>query len=121
MRKFIVISIPIVTLIFFILIMLSNNFLTKPLGKEESISQEIEKVIEEVKNERWEEASIETDRLKDTWMRVVKRIQFSSERDEINSLNVNIARLRGAIMVKDKASALMELYEAYEHWNDLGK
>lgn len=48
------------------------------------------------------------------------RVQFSSERGEINELTTSIARLKGAIMAKDKPGALMELYEAYSHWNDLG-
>lgn len=121
MRKFMVIAIPIVTLVFFILIMLSDNFLKKPLGKNDNIPQAIEGIIEDINDERWEEASKKTEELNNIWKRVVRRVQFSSERDEINSFSMNIARLRGAIMAKDKANALAELSEAHEHWKELGK
>jgi len=47
------------------------------------------------------------------------RIQFSSERDEINFLSADIARLKGAIRGKDKAEAYAQLEEAREHWEQL--
>lgn len=120
MRRFVVIAIPIVTLVFFILIMLSGNYLKRPLGENDDIPQKIEELIEAVKNERWDEVSKETEELDNAWNRVVRRVQFSSERDEINFFSMNIARLRGAIIAKDKAGALTELKEAYEHWDELG-
>jgi hypothetical protein len=48
-------------------------------------------------------------------------VQFSSERDEINFFSMSLARLEGAILVKDKINAVMELKEAYEHWDQLGQ
>lgn len=121
MRKFITVAIPIVAIALFICIMLSGGFLKKPIGKEKGIPQAIENVIQDVNNEDWEEASKSTDDLDKTWKKVIFRIQFSSERDEMNYLSTNIARLQGAILAKDKASALLELYEANDHWEGLGK
>lgn len=121
MRKFLIVSIPIAALSFFILIMLSGNFLKKPLGKDDNIPEAIQIVMNNVNEERWEEAANNTDRLSRVWKKIVNRVQFSSERDEINSLTMNIARLRGAIMAKDKAGSFSELEEAREHWRELGK
>lgn len=121
MRKSMIIAIPIVTVTFFILIMLSGNYLKKPLGKNDNIPQAIEEIIQDINNERWEEVSRKTEDLQGTWKKIVRRVQFSSERDEINSFSMNLARLRGAIMAKDKSSALIEIKEAYEHWDELGK
>jgi len=121
MRKFLVISIPIVTLICFVLIMLSGSILKKPLGKDDNIPESIQLIIKDVESENWKDANDKTENLSKVWTKVVKRIQFSSERDEINSFDASIARLRGAIMAKDKSASFIELNEAYEHWDGLGK
>ena len=121
MRKFIVIAIPIATLVLFVCIMMSGSFLKRPFGKNDDVERTIEKMIEDVNNEAWDEAVVEVDELDSAWRKIIKRIQFSEERDEINYLTSNIARLRGAVSAKDKSDALMELNDAYCHWKELGK
>lgn len=121
MRKFLVVSIPIFSLIVFVLVMLSGNILKKSFGKNDNIPEAIQTVIQDVQSENWENAKENTKNLSDTWKTIVKRVQFSSERDEINSFDSNIARLNGALIAKDKSSSLIELNEAYEHWEGLGK
>lgn len=121
MRKFLVISIPILSLILFVLIMLSGNILKKSFGKNDNIPEAIQLVIQDIQSENWDSAKENTQNLSDAWKVIVKRVQFSSERDEINSFDSNLARLSGALIAKDKSSSLMELNEAYEHWEGLGK
>jgi len=121
MRKFLVIAIPIVTLAFFILVMNSDNILKHPLGKNDNIPGSIQLVMQDIQAEKWKDANNKTDELSKSWRKVVKRVQFSAEKDEINAFDMNIARLRGAIMERDKSDAFMELCEAYEHWDNIGK
>lgn len=121
MRKFLVISIPIFALLTFVLIMLSGDFLKRPLGKDDDIPKIVQTLIGNIKAEEWEQASNNTKKLSSTWGKIVKRVQFSSERDEINAFSANLARLKGALLVKDKSSSLSEICEAYEHWKELGK
>lgn len=121
MRRFLVIAIPIVALVFFVMVMLSGNILKQPLVGDDNIPQSIETIIQDVNHENWEAANQNTDNLNRVWDKVVTRVQFSSERDEINAFSINIARLRGAIQAKDKSIVLTELSEAYEHWKELGK
>lgn len=120
MRKFLVVSIPIGALIFFVLIMQSGNYLKMSIGNNDNISEIVQVLINNVNDEKWEEANNNTDKLSEAWNKIVRRVQFSSERDEINAFAMNVARLRGAIMAEDKVNSLLELYEAYEHWNELG-
>lgn len=119
MRRFLVIAIPIVTVILFIMVMLSGNILKYSWGDDDNIPQSIATVMQDVNNENWEAATKNTDNLDKVWKKIVKRVQFSSERDEINAFSASVARLRGAIQAKDKSNALSELYEAYEHWDEL--
>ncbi|AOR23710.1 DUF4363 family protein [Clostridium taeniosporum] len=121
MRKFLVITIPIVTLIFFVAIMLSGGILKKSLVENHNIPESIQLIVQDVESENWENASDKVKLLSDTWEKIVKRIQFSSERDEINSFEASIARLTGAIMARDKSASLIELNEAYKHWDGLAK
>ncbi len=121
MRRFLTISIPIVILAIFICIMLSTKILKKPLGNDDNIPQSIENIIDAVKKEDWKEAGEETEALSKAWKKVMFRVQFSSERDQINYLSTNISRLRGAVEAEDKVNALLELYEAYNHWRELGE
>ncbi|NLI61160.1 MAG: DUF4363 family protein [Clostridiales bacterium] len=121
MRKFLVIAIPILTLILFILIMLSGNHLKKSLVENNNIPDQIQVIEGYINKEEWQEVSKETKKLEEIWQKIVVIVQFSSERNEINAFTINLARLRGAIRAKDKSSALIELNEAYEHWKDLGK
>lgn len=121
MRKFLIRAIPIAALILFVIIMQSGNILKKPIGKNDNIPQSINDMIEVVSNDSWEEADNALKSLVEAWDKVLTRVQFSSERDEINKFNTCLARLQGAVKAEDKSNALMELYEAYNHWEDLGK
>ena len=116
-----VIALPIVTLVLFVMIMLSSNILKQSLVGDDNIPQSIETVVQDINHENWNAANQATDNLSRVWDKVVKRVQFSAERNEIDDLNMNIARLKGAIQAKDEAGGLTELSEAYEHWKNLGK
>lgn len=121
MRKFLVISIPIVALVSFVIIMLSGSILKKYSGKDGTIPESIQLINQDVESDNWESANEKMDSLSKTWEKTVKKIQFSSERDEINSFDTSLARLRGAILAKDKSSSVIELNEAYEHWDGLAR
>lgn len=121
MRKFLVITIPVVTIALFVFIMLSDKISKNPLTNNDNIPFSIAEVKKEIEMNNWREAKIKTDNLSKTWDKVVKRIQFSAEKDEINGFYKNISRLQGAIQAMDKTNAYMELNEAYEHWENLGK
>lgn len=121
MRRFFVIFTPFATITLFILIMLSENYLKKPLNYDDNVPSSIEAVKKEVENDNWQEASIKADNLLNVWDKIVKRVQFSAEKDEIDGFYISIARLKGAISAKDKSNSLIELSEAYEHWENIGK
>lgn len=120
MRKFLIKAIPITALAIFIFIMLSGDLFKRPFGSEDDIPQAINDLIEVINNEAWKDASNRLKSLETAWDKVAKRIQFSSERDEINTFSKCIARLQGAVMAEDKSGALMELYEAFNCWVNIG-
>lgn len=120
MRKFLVITIPITTLTIFILIMFSSSILKRTFVNDDNIPDAIQSIIQDIESENWDAANYKVDKLKLTWKKVIKRIQFSSERNEIISFSTNIARLHGSIKAKDKSNSYSELNEALDHWTELG-
>jgi len=121
MRKLMIIVLPVIALVLFVMVMLSGDFLKQSLGNDDNLPQSLETVMQDVNQGNWEAAKQNTENLNSVWDKLVTRVQYSSERDEINDLSINIARLKGAIQAQDKSIALTELSEAYEHWKGLGK
>ena len=120
MRKFLNITLTILLLSFFIATMLSGNFLKRSIVNGNSVPEWINLIIHDIELEQWDEANKKTSELSNSWDKIVKKVQFSSERDEINNFSVNISRLQGSILTQNKNDAILELYEAYEHWDELG-
>ncbi len=121
MRRFFIIVIPIVTLLLFVFIMFSGNIFKRPLGENDDVAGSIDNIIEAVSNDAWDEADDRFQDLEIAWDKILFRVQFGSERDEINKLTTSIARLKGALKAEDSANAMVELYEIYKHWDELGK
>jgi uncharacterized protein DUF4363 len=121
MNKTLSFIIPIVTLAFFLLIMLSGSYLKQPRNPSEDIIGYINLTIEDIKSNNWDNAIDNIEKIEKAWNKIVPRIQFSVELNEIRNININIARLKGAAVVRDKTSALMELNAALENWNELSK
>lgn len=119
MRKFLVYAIPIATIVLFMAVMISGNYLKQPLSKDDDIPGLIDTLIKDIQDEQWESVDQKVEELNRAWEKVVFRVQFSSERNEISNFNIALARLKGAVLEKDRSSAIIELKEAYEHWDQL--
>ncbi|GAB6152003.1 hypothetical protein JCM17380_07530 [Desulfosporosinus burensis] len=74
MRRFLVISIPIVTLVFFVMVMLSGDLLKQPLWGDDNIPQFIETLVQDINHENWEAAKLDTENLNRVWDKVVNRV-----------------------------------------------
>lgn len=113
--------IPTLVLILFIAIMTSGGFLKRSFSNIDDVNGSIEVLKKDVINENWKQAEIDFKKLKVAWRKVEKRVQFSVERDEMNMIDTNIARIGGALSVRDKSSSVIELSEITNHWNELEK
>lgn len=106
-------------LILFIALMNSGNYLRKPMTGSDDVAFYLEQVENKVNQSKWEEAQQDDSRLNRAWKQIIPRIQFSVEKDEINAINVSLARLSSYIGSRDKTEARAELREAREHWASL--
>lgn len=121
MRKFFVIFTPVAILVVSILIMLSGTYFKKSTGDWDNIPKHLDTITTAVSSGDWALAAQDTSELETAWKSIIKKVQYSSERSEINDLSVSLARLKGTIAAKDTTSALIELSEAGQHWDDLAK
>lgn len=119
MKKFILFAIPIITLAVFVLLMLGGNYLKKPHNPSEDVISFVELSIEHAKAEKWTLLHEDILSIDTAWKKIMPRIQFSVERDELYNISLNIARLRGSISAEDKTSTLIELNEIIENWAEL--
>lgn len=121
MRRWLKTLVPITILLLFVLIMTGDWYLKRPRNANEDVALHINKVREAAMADDWARAQADLKQLQLAWHTIIRRVQFSVERDEIRELTRTLARLGGALAAQDKPSALMELAEAEEHWTDLGK
>ncbi|MGD6941958.1 DUF4363 family protein [Cytobacillus gottheilii] len=121
MRHFILYKLlPICILLFFIAIMQSGITLKQPFSKDEDILFYIGAIESNIISEQWDIASAELKKLEKAYNIVKKRIQYSVERDELDSFTTCIEKSEGYIQAHEQGGALAELNEARNLWDGLG-
>jgi len=110
-----------VILIMFILFMNSGDYLKQPENSSDNFMLHIKSLEDDIKNEQWESAGDNAEKLTCAWKKVVTWIQFSVEKNEINAIDINLARLNAYVSARDKSNALAELWESLEHWQNINR
>ena len=113
--------IPIGALIIFIAIMTTASILKQPFYGTDDVMYYVDQLSDDIQNEKWDVAHNQLDKTEKSWEHIVYRIQFSTERDEINDFKKNLERIRGFIIARDQAGALANLAEMRFIWRELGK
>ncbi len=105
----------------FIFIMNGGDLFKKPLSSGDDFMLYMNQLEYNISVDEWQNASVNYAKLHRAWKKIVPRIQFSVEKDEINAIDVNLARLKSCISSQNKTLALLELNEAREHWHNLNR
>ncbi|MGY0693913.1 DUF4363 family protein [Virgibacillus sp. FSP13] len=113
--------IPIILIGLFIFVMTSGSLLKKPMFGDDDVAHYIHNVKESVHDKSWKTASKNLNKAQKAWKKVIPRIQFSVERDEMNMFGKKLERTQAFISAKEKGSALAELAEAQYLWKEFGK
>ncbi|HEX2953540.1 MAG TPA: DUF4363 family protein [Bacillota bacterium] len=121
MRRFLAYAFPVVILVLFIIVMNAGPWLKKPWGDEADFTTHLRTLERLIRQSQWQSAAVEWNGTERDYRKVTIRIQFSVERDELNRIDDLLARVKGAIVTKDRQAALVELFEAEQHWKQLGK
>ncbi len=122
MRRLTRFLLPLIIMVVFVLLMVSDEFVKRPFhGELDDVSMHLLAVRQAVLSEDWKVGSASLENLRRAWGIVTGRVQFTVERDEIRHIDSNIARLSGFLDGEEQAGALAELAELEEHWTQLGR
>ncbi|MFD1020985.1 DUF4363 family protein [Thalassobacillus hwangdonensis] len=121
MKKIILYLVPILTIILFILVMNSGYVLKKPLGNDDRLLEAITQIESDVKEEEWDHAKEHITYSEKAWTKIVRRIQFSLEKEYVIEITGILSRIKGGIEVKDDKGIIQEIYYFYELWDKLAK
>lgn len=121
MQKFIYYFIISFLLASFVFILNSGDIAKKPWYRDDNFVLYATNLQKNIQGEDFKKAEENLDKLKKSWQKIVNRIQYSVEKDEINAINVNLARLTAYIKTGDKNQALAEMEEMWEHWHNLNQ
>jgi hypothetical protein len=105
----------------FVVIMNAGDYMKKPRTQADNFPLHLQLVTRDIEKGDWELAKENRQRLEGAWKKIMPRIQFSVEKDEMTAIDFNLARLDAYIQARDRSNALAELKEAAEHWRDLNR
>lgn len=121
MKGFGFIFIPVFLIGIFILSMTTGILLKKPFLGHDDVLHHVHVLKEDVRNEQWDKAEDHLIKAKKAWKTVSKRIQFSSEREEMRLISRIFVRIHGFIEAREKGSILAEIAEIEYLWDELGR
>ncbi|MBD2844930.1 DUF4363 family protein [Paenibacillus sp. IB182496] len=113
--------VPIAIVLIMVLTMVGGNVLKQPLGQEDRLEARMRQLEQEVQHKQWKEAGKSADYAERAWHKIVNRVQFSVERENILEISGTLARVRGGVVAKDDQAILEELYFFYDLWKNLGR
>lgn len=119
--KFMYKVIPVAILSVSIVMMLSGQWLKHSIGKEDDVIKGMTMLEQAVKEEDWDAAANHVEVIDSAWRQVVKRIQFSVERERIREVDAAIVRLKAAVSVQDEKKVIEEVEFFYMIWDTLGE
>ncbi|WP_182200972.1 hypothetical protein [Paraliobacillus salinarum] len=121
MKKFLLYFIPILTIASFIVVMNSGYFLKGPFGDDDRLYEAITQIEQNVLEKKWEMAEENIAYSENAWKKIVRRIQYSVEKEYIIEINGILSRIRGGIKIYDDKAIIEEVYYFYEMWDKLAK
>lgn len=110
---------PLVILLLFVLIMNGSYIYVAWAPGAARVQRQIIVTEQAVTHEQWEAAAQGCEELRTGWRQALFCLQFSAEKDQLESIEITLARLRAFIASRDQTLALAEITELNEHWDHL--
>ncbi len=120
-QAFLFYLLPILVLIFFALIMNSTSFFQKSFRNDDHFSTYVVELEEMIQIQDWEAAQSSLSKMHTAWKQISPRLQLAAEKDKLEELDENLARLSALVSCQDQSSALSELYAAANNWRNISR
>ena len=112
--------IPGLLLLLFALLMNGTSFLQRPTSAADDFAGISTRLTACIQNNDWETARITAGELRTAWQTLRSRLQLAAEKDKLEELDENMARLMALVETEDP-QALAELYAAADHWQNISR
>lgn len=112
---------PILAIMAFAVILNGGHLFKQPKGGEDDVSHYLTLVREDLQNGDWSQAAQNAEKLTNAWLKVLPRVQYSVDRDDVTNLSRVLHRLEGSLADEDRSGAMADLREAEFLWEDLGR
>lgn len=99
----------------------SGEYLKAPRGERDNVLMYLDQLEQDLVSENWQAADNTLNTLEIAFGKVVPRVQFTVDQNDIIDFEISLTRLRGAIQAKEKGEALIELFEINYHWHTFAK
>lgn len=119
MKKTMTFIITSLILLVFIFIMNSGWLMKQSFSNSDNVPILLDKLEKDIIENNWKQALIDIDDLESAWKEVEKRVQFSIERDDIEGINLSIARLKGSIRGENRSECFIGWQELNSYWDNL--
>ncbi len=107
---------PGLVLVFFALVMNGEKLYGYFVPDEQSFSACALRLENDLAGQNWEAAAEDLRQLRASWRTACRHLQLAAERDKMEELDENMARLEALIRMRDPAGALSELLAAENNW-----
>lgn len=121
MTKSIYYGVVLLVIVCSVFIMTGGDIMKKSWCDADNVVGFADRLDTALTQQNWPQAQLEHAALSQAWKHVMPRIQFSVEKDEMNAISTNLARIHAYILCQDQTGALAEASELRDHWVNLAK
>ncbi len=107
---------PGLVLLFFVLVMNGEKLYGFFIPFEQSFSSHALRLENDLQSQSWEAAAEDLRQLRASWQKARRHLQLAVERNKIEELDENMARLEALIRMREAPGALAELLAAENNW-----
>lgn len=98
----------------------SGSLLKRPFGAHDDVPGHLQQLLSHTDGQRWEEAAEVERRVSEAWQRIRGRVRLTSTLDEVETFDLELAELRGALETGDAGQTRIAVYRLLALWEDLG-
>jgi len=92
----------------------------KPIDKRVGLTQELNNIETNIKDEKWDKAGKSLEVSKKTWHKIKPLLQVDIDHDYVNDIENNFTILGGYIEAESKPNSLATVLLIKETWKDIG-
>lgn len=113
-------GLPVLVVAASVLALNSGILLKRPSGEHDDVAGHLRVLLDHAEAQRWEAAEDAARKAGEAWLRMRGRIHLTSARDEVETFDLELAGLQGALESGDRSQARIAARRLLALWEDIG-